>query len=97
MRCFVRAPGVLMAPVGDGWAAFSSLSGETHVLNEESVAIVDLLDCAQPRSSIELSRALADECGVPVPEIESTLAAAWGTLIEAGLVREQFSVVPTER
>ena len=86
-----------MAPVGDGWVAFSSLSGETHVLNDESVAIVELLDGVEPRSPSELCRALADECGVPVPELESTLAAAWGALIEAGLVREQPSVLPGQR
>lgn len=88
MRRFLRAPGVLMAPVGDGWAAFSSLSGETHVLNDESVAIVELLACDRPSTATEVCAALSAECGVPIPELEPTLDAAWGALIEAGLVRE---------
>ncbi len=87
-RRFVRAPGVRLAPLGEGWVAFSALSGETHVLNDEGVAILELLDAPSPQSSADIAARLADEVGMPASELEGTLAGAWEPLIDAGLVRE---------
>ncbi|MCY7315563.1 MAG: HPr-rel-A system PqqD family peptide chaperone [Rubrivivax sp.] len=87
-RRFVRAPGVRLAPLGEGWVAFSALSGETHVLNDEGVAILELLDAATPLSALDIAAQLADEVDVPAAELAITLAGAWGPLIDAGLVRE---------
>ncbi len=88
MRWFVRAPGVLLAPVGDGWVAYSALSGETHLLNPETVAVVEALGMQDPVPSSIVCKTLSDECGVDVAELESTLQGAWGQLIDAGLIRE---------
>lgn len=94
VRRFVRAPGVRVEPVGLAWAGYSGLSGETHLLNDESAAIVDALDEAIPRSLAEVCRSLADDCGVPALEIERSIGAAWRQLDASGLIREAFSAGP---
>ena len=89
MHCFIRAPGVLLEPLVEGWAAFSSLSGESHLLNDESAAIVEALDLVQPLSSSAICKSLAQDCGMPTAEVERAIGSAWEQLIEAGLIREQ--------
>lgn len=79
----------MFAPLGEGWAAFSSLSGETHLLNSESVAVVETLDLLQTRSELEVAQLLAEDSGVSAAELQTTIAGAWPMLLEAGLVREQ--------
>lgn len=91
MHCFIRAPGVLLEPLDEGWAAFSSLSGESHLLNDESAAIVEGLDLVQPLSASAVCKSLAQDCGLPPAEVEQAIGTAWEQLIEAGLIREQSS------
>jgi PqqD family protein of HPr-rel-A system len=93
VRAFVRAPGVLFEPLGDGWGAYSSLSGETHLLNDESVAIVEALDLVQPLSASAVCELLARDCHLFSTEVEQVMGAAWEQLIEAGLIREQSGAV----
>ena len=88
MRAFVRAPGVLFEPLGGVWGAYSALSGETHLLNHESVAIVEALDLVQPVSVAAVCELLALDCGLAAAEVEQTIGAAWEQLIEAGLIHE---------
>ena len=90
MRSFVRAPGVLVEPLDGIWGAYSALSGETHLLNNESVAIVEALGLSQPLSAAAVCELLARDCGLAPAEIEQTIGAAWEQLIEAGLIRVQF-------
>jgi len=80
---------VLFKPLGDGWAAFSSLSGETHLLNAESVAVVETLDLLYARSANEVAELLAIDSGTTAAELTETLAAAWSMLLQAGLIRVQ--------
>ena len=94
MRCFVRAPGVLLLPLGEGWAAFSTLSGETHLINDEGAAILEALDAAVPQDSPGISRQLSEDCGVSAQDLDDTLCGSWGPLIEAGLVREHWGETP---
>jgi len=89
VRTFVRAPGTLFVPLGDGWVAFSSLSGETHLLNAESVVVVEALDVLHPRSADEAAELLAADSGIPTAELTETLTDAWSMLLQAGLIREQ--------
>ena len=89
VRSYLRAPGVLFAPLGSGWVAFSSLSGETHLLNTESVAVVETLDALQARSADEVAQLLAADSGIEAVEMTETLAHAWSMLMQAGLIREQ--------
>lgn len=95
MREFRRAPGALLEPIGDVWAAFSPLSGESHLLNNESAAILELLDVEQARSHAEVCEVLARECDLLPSDLDKTVANAWPQLLEAGLVREQLSLPAT--
>jgi PqqD family protein of HPr-rel-A system len=90
-RWFQRAPGVLLRPLGEGWVAYSTLSGETHVLNVESVAVIEALDETKPLDDATLATMLADDCGLPAEQLLNTLEASWPPLLDAGLVREHPS------
>ena len=90
MRSFVRAPGVLVESLDGIWCAYSALSGETHLLNNESAAIVEALDPAQPLSAAAVCELLAQDCGLAPAEIQQTVGATWEQLIEAGLIRVKF-------
>ena len=94
MRGYLRAPGVRFAPLGEGWAAFSSLSGETHLLNSESVAVIETLDLLQSRSADLVAQMLAEDSGVDAAELAETLEGAWPMLLEAGLIREHSAAEP---
>ncbi len=85
---YLRAPGVWVAPLGeDGFAAYSALSGESHVVNHESVAVLEALDPLMPMSAASVCQRLAHEHGLAADELEDALAMAWESLISAGLVR----------
>lgn len=85
MRRFQRAPGVLVEPLGEVWAAFSPASGETLILNNESVAMLEILDTG-PATGVAVAGALADDIGLPESEVLPLVEAAWQRLVEAGLV-----------
>jgi PqqD family protein of HPr-rel-A system len=87
MRSFVRADGVLVEPVGHLWAAFSPLSGETSLINDESAAVLEVLS-AGPASSDAVCDALAGDIGTRSEDLLSLIEAGWPRLIEAGLVQE---------
>lgn len=87
MTGFLRAPGVLIEPLGEGWAVYSALSGETHLVNGESVEVLDHLDTVQPRSAAQVCELLAADYEANAAELQATLAASWDPLVEAGLVR----------
>jgi PqqD family protein of HPr-rel-A system len=82
----LRAPGVLTERLGEGWVVFSALSGETHLVNDESVEVLNALDENTPRSTHEVCRQLAATFEVDVAQIEATLLGSWAVLIEAGLI-----------
>lgn len=86
MTACLRAPGVLTEPLGNGWVVFSALSGETHLVNDESVEVLNALDEHSPRSTDEVCRHLAATFEVDVAEIEATLMDSWAVLIQAGLI-----------
>ena len=80
---------MLFEPLGGGWVAFSSLSGESHLLNAESVAVVETLDLLHSRSANEVAELLAFDSGTTAAELTEKLAGAWSMLLQAGLIREQ--------
>ena len=94
MPGYLRAPGVRVAPLGDGWAVFSELSGETHLVNRESVEVLNLLDEVEPRTDIEVGERLAALYDQPTEDILDTLAGCWTPLALAGLVRETSASRP---
>jgi PqqD family protein of HPr-rel-A system len=87
MQAYLRAPEAQFAQLGETWVAFSSLSGETHMLNTESVALIEPLDVQAPRTAEEAAAVLALEIGIPVEQMMALLSDAWPTLLQAGLVR----------
>jgi PqqD family protein of HPr-rel-A system len=89
---YLRAPGVLIEPLGEGWAAYSSLSGETHLVNAESVEVLNQLDTSDVRSPEQVCERLATEYEVDAAELLATLSASWEPLVTAGLVRRASSV-----
>lgn len=85
MHRYRRAQGVLVESLGPVWAAFSPASGETLILNDESVAMLEILD-AGPATGQAVGAALADDSGLTEAEVVPLIGAAWQRLIEAGLV-----------
>lgn len=95
MTARLRAPGVLTEPLGEGWVVYSAMSGETHLVNEESVEVLNALDEKQPRTTQEVCQRLGAQFGVDIAEMETTLAGSWAALAEAGLILQLVSAGPS--
>ena len=78
-----------MRPLGDGWVAFSGKSRETHLLNEEAVAVLEALDESTARSDQQVAGALSLDYGVDAAELLEVLRPVWGGLVASGLVCAQ--------
>lgn len=91
MRRFARVPGILLEPIGHVWAAFSPASGETILLNDESAAILEVLQSGAA-SAAEVCLALSDDSGQSVDQLMPFVDSCWPRLIEAGLVQERQSL-----
>jgi PqqD family protein of HPr-rel-A system len=85
MERYGRADGVLVEPIGHLWAAFSPLSGETTLLNDESAAILEVLESGECTTS-DVCAALAQDSGVEARHFADAVADGWARLLEAGLV-----------
>lgn len=83
-----RVGGVLVEPMGHLWAAFSPATGETALLNDESAAILEVLEAGAAEESAICAH-LADDSGLDAHVLAEIVEAAWPRLIEAGLVLEQ--------
>jgi PqqD family protein of HPr-rel-A system len=81
-----RAPGVRVEPVGDGWAAFSALSGETLLLNDEAAAILEVLSAHEALDAQAVCAALARDSGLAPQEIDARIRDTWALLASTGLV-----------
>ncbi|MGE5115557.1 MAG: hypothetical protein ACM3N6_03590 [Betaproteobacteria bacterium] len=87
MTKYVRADGLLIEPVGHLWAAFSPASFETLLLNDESAAILEVLEPGA-RSTEEVCSQLSVDSGIEASTLQVLVQGAWPRLVEAGLVRE---------
>lgn len=87
---FAPPSGLLMAPLGGVWVAYSPLSGETMVINNETAAILEVL---RERSGnlASVCEALADEVGMKPADLANTIAVSWTQILEAGLISESTS------
>lgn len=83
---YARVPGVLVEPIGHLWAAFSPVTGETSLLNDESAAILEVLD-ERPSTNAEVCRELAADSGLATDDLLPTITESWPVLVEGGLVR----------
>ena len=83
---YLRPEGVLVEAVGHLWAAFTPLSGETSLLNNECAAILDVL-LAGPASTEEVCLRLAADSDLLPTEMFEAINASWGQLVDVGAVR----------
>lgn len=87
LQRYARVVGSQIEAIGGYWAAYSPLTGETAVLNDESAAILEILE-AGPADTQQLCKELATDSGQPAEALEKLVDAAWITLREAGLVMQ---------
>lgn len=90
MRVYERIDGILVEPMGHFWAAFSPATGETTLLNDESASILEVLESGVSGTA-SICALLAADSGLPADSLVDIVLASWPCLIEAGLVRDQFS------
>lgn len=79
-------PGTLLKPLGGSWAAYSAVSGETHLLNNEAAALLEAL-LERPQTIAEAAALLAADAGVQPSSILHLLEDAANEFHAAGLVR----------
>lgn len=85
-------PGVIWQPLDDTLcAAYSPLSGETHLLNNTAIGVLELL--AEPgwHHPADVVHQLAREAERPEAEVAAVLGEVWTTLVDGGLVRRERS------
>lgn len=82
---YARVAGSRVEAIGGLWAAFSPLTGETALLNDESAAILEVLE-AGPSDTAGLCAVLSADSGQDTAALQPLIAEAWITLREAGLV-----------
>lgn len=89
MRFFAPVPGLLVEELGTAWAVFSPVSGASHVLNDSSAAILEVLTSVPtPLSAQALAEALSQDTGQPPAQIGQALESHWDELLAGGLIRE---------
>jgi PqqD family protein of HPr-rel-A system len=88
------APGLRLEAVGDVLVAFSALSGETLLLNDEAAAILDVVS-RRPSEAKSVCEELARETGVPEGVILQRTRDSWAQLIQAGLLRDSPGPIST--
>lgn len=84
---YSRTDGLLVAPVGHLWAIFSPTSGETALINDESAAILEVLESG-PSGTSGVCAALAKDSSLDAARLNSVVDEAWPRLVESGLVIE---------
>jgi PqqD family protein of HPr-rel-A system len=77
---------VLVEAVGEMWAAFSPASGETHLLNNEAAAFLEVLSEA-PRTLYDAAEVIAFESGQLLEAVLPLLDAAAAALEGLGMIR----------
>jgi PqqD family protein of HPr-rel-A system len=84
---FACAAGLRVELLGDSWIAYSPLSGETMMLNDESAAVLEVLREA-PGDIASVCRTLAADLDADPEQLMERIAPAWSLLIDNGLVVE---------
>ncbi len=83
---YARVDGALVEPAGHLWVAYSPATGETALLNDESAAILEILE-AGPASTAQVCALLSADSGMALAELTPVVEASWSKLLDAGLVR----------
>ena len=84
---YVLVPGVLVEPLGDHWAAFSPSSGESHLINDTSAAILEMLGGGAPLTPAQICTELTAHVGAVAVDAQGLVGDAFRAFITAGLVR----------
>jgi len=87
MRIYAPVNGVLIEAVEHLWATYSPASGETALINDESAAVLEVLESG-PKSAATVTAVLAADSGIDAASLAGIVDACWPRLIEAGLARE---------
>jgi PqqD family protein of HPr-rel-A system len=77
--------GVRIEPLGDVWAVFSPLSGQTHLINDGSLAVLDLLNACGVVTAAALADRLAESTGDARETVAAWTASALDSFVPAGL------------
>lgn len=85
---YLLAGGTLVEQLGEHWVAFSPLSGETHLINDTTAAVVESVSREVPVTLEQLCASLAADAGVMPIDAEDLVRQALQMLVAAGLVRE---------
>lgn len=91
---YERARGLRVEPVGESWAAFSPLSGETLLLNDEAAAVLEILSDG-PAQLNTVCAELARDSEVSAIEVQARLDESWEHFVRAGLVLRMESCSAT--
>jgi hypothetical protein len=85
---FSAAPGLRLEALGDeDWVAYIPHSGQTQLLNEATVAILEALQAAgEVADPALLESRLALDAGLTPEEAARILQAGWPVLLDAGLI-----------
>ncbi len=82
---YERCPSLRVELVGDAWGAFSPLSGETLLLNDEAAALLEIL--SDGAASLDnLCSSLSVDTNVPAGDIRLRVSESWEQFVRAGLV-----------
>jgi PqqD family protein of HPr-rel-A system len=79
------AEGARIESLGNAWASFSALSGETLLLNTEAAAVLELLSSGAADSA-EVALTLAADSDSDAVDVNEALRHIWDELLSAGLV-----------
>lgn len=82
------ADGVRIEHLGNLWASYSALSGETQLLNHEAASVLELLSNG-PIDSAAVTQTLAADSQSCVDGVREALHHTWDQLLAAGLVEIQ--------
>lgn len=82
---YILAQGTRFESLGDSWAAYSGLSGETLLLNTEAAAVLECLAVGAADES-EVVAALAFDTGACAADLNAALRHVWEQLTGAGLI-----------
>lgn len=80
-------PDLRLEPLGETWVAYSPLSGETMVLNNESAAILEVLR-ERPGDLASVCVALSADVGLAPAELATSIGPSWSQIVDAGLIAE---------
>ena len=93
---YARVESALVEAVGPVWAAFSPLTGETTLLNDESAAILEVLALG-PAATAQVCATLADDMGASADTLIDIVEQSWPQLMDAGLVRMHIAASAGDR